>query len=186
MGMLKNFLKRFWIFAHLIELYDIAKSGSHVWLLHNVKQMAIELARQQQNPKRFSGQFPDCPREVELKSQPCHQRDLESIEYAYWLDQLGIDFAYHRKLWELAYVCQAVWQSGSLADNKRGLGFAVGAEDLPSYFAARGVHVHATDAPAELSMGWSNTNQYAANLEATYKPQLISRDLFEQIGRAHV
>ncbi|MEI9999689.1 MAG: hypothetical protein WDO13_11240 [Verrucomicrobiota bacterium] len=129
---------------------------------------------------QFAGRFENCPRKIALRSGLCVQADLESIEYAYWLDQLGTALHYHRKLWELAYVCQVAWQTGSLAAGKRGLGFAVGTEELPSYFAARGVKVHATDAPAHLSLGWADTNQHAATLESVFRPKLISRELFDR------
>ncbi len=183
MGTLKNILKRIPLIKELIKVYDALQSASksYPWMVHNIKQMAVELANQQQTKSaRSGGKLDNCPQKIELKSKICLQEDLESIEYAYWLDQLKINFIYHRKLWELAYVCQVVWQNGLLGPDKRGLGFAVGDESLPSYFAAHNVKIHATDAPPQLSTGWVETGQYASNMEAVYKSHLVSRETFDK------
>jgi len=182
-GTLKNILKKLPPFDRMVKAYDLALlvGKTHRMLLHNVRHLGLVLSNQQLiKSSGFSKNWDGCPRKVDLKSKMCLQKDLESIEFAYWLDQIGIDLNYHRKYWELAYACQAVWQNDLLTTGKRGLGFAVGMEPLPSYFAAHGVKIHATDGPDHLSGGWANTNQYAANLEALYRSHLISREAFDK------
>ena len=48
---------------------------------------------------------------------------------------------YHRKLWELVYIAQALWSAGKLASGSRGLGFGCGKESLPSLFAKYGATI---------------------------------------------
>jgi len=74
----------------------------------------------------------------------------------------------HRKLWEHAVVLhvyrtlQAVRQ---LPVRPRVLGFGVGQEPLPSWFAAHGASVLATDKAADTSNpGWAATGQHAASV----------------------
>lgn len=72
--------------------------------------------------------------------------------FAYWDAQLHRHSAeaaawpfYERKRWERVYVLQALHERGVLTPGARGLGFAVGLEPLPAFFAARGCDILATD-----------------------------------------
>jgi SAM-dependent methyltransferase len=109
------------------------------------------------------------PRGGFLVSSACTARQLESHTFRQWVSDLRYDFVLHRKLWEWAYISQALDERGMLAPGRRGLGFAVGAEPLPALFAARGCEVLATDLPPESATGdraaWSRSGQYAASLE---------------------
>lgn len=51
----------------------------------------------------------------------------------------------HRKNWEWAFIIAVLEKAGMLREGKCGLGFAVGQEPLPSYFASKGVKILATD-----------------------------------------
>lgn len=51
----------------------------------------------------------------------------------------------HRKNWEWAFIISILSKAGMLKVGKCGLGFAVGQEPLPSYFASKGVRILATD-----------------------------------------
>ncbi len=115
-------------------------------------------------------------------SSICRHQKLDSERYRYWLECLGYAWRPHRKLWELAYICQALHERGMLQPGKRGLGFAVGAELLPALFAARGVSVLASDLPADDSRNraWAETGQWAAGLEALRQPQLCDNRVFDQ------
>lgn len=99
-----------------------------------------------------------------LVSSLCSARQLESVEFREWCRRLGDTFSLHRKLWEWGYICQALSERGMLASGRRGLGFAVGKEPLPSLFASMGCDVVATDLDAADPRGatWSATNQLAA------------------------
>jgi hypothetical protein len=76
---------------------------------------------------------------------------------------LGEGFQYHRKLWEWVIVTQALKERGCLSGGKRGLGFAVGQEQLPAFFAKNGCIITATDLDTndERSKKWQETNQLA-------------------------
>ena len=50
----------------------------------------------------------------------------------------------HRKLWERCAVAQALEERDMLRPGRKGIGFAVGQEPLPSIFAAHGVHLVAS------------------------------------------
>jgi SAM-dependent methyltransferase len=69
-----------------------------------------------------------------------------------------------------------------LQPGRRGLGFAVGREVLPSAFAARGVQVLGTDLGADES-DWSATNEYAQSREHLYHPALVDRAAFDACVR---
>lgn len=121
------------------------------------------------------------PRHVGLGSKPSTQADLESDWAAYWLSQLHVPVVFHRKLWEYAYVLQALWERGQLREGARGLGFGCGQEPLPSYLAACGVTVTVTDLSPEQSegRGWASSNQYTATIEHAFKRHLVTRERFD-------
>lgn len=102
----------------------------------------------------------------QLSSCLCTEEQLLSPAFRYWLAELGQPAVrMHRKLWELAYVTQALYERGCLQPGKRGLGFAVGEEPLPKYYAEQGVEVLATDLDAEdaRSLAWRSSGQHMSN-----------------------
>lgn len=110
----------------------------------------------------------------QLGSGLCTLRQLTSPAFKYWLTNLGQSTSRkHRKLWELAYVTQALYERGCLAPGKRGLGFAVGEEPLPAFYADQGVDVLATDLDAddERSKVWRRSGQHMSNVSQD-EPQL--------------
>lgn len=115
-------------------------------------------------------------------SSICRHEKLDSASYRHWLECLGFAWRPHRKLWELAYICQSLHERGMLQPGKRGLGFAVGSELLPAWFASRGVSVLASDLPAEdcRNRAWAETGQWAAGLDALRQPQLCDNHVFDQ------
>jgi hypothetical protein len=92
---------------------------------------------------------------------------------------------YHRKVWEECFVAQALWEAGMLAPNRRGLGFAVGRELLPSFLASQGAAVVATDLAASdrRARGWDRTGQHAAEAARLLHPHLVTRADFEALVR---
>lgn len=121
-------------------------------------------------------------RHVGLTCRPSRQIDLESDWTAHWCRELQTPLVFHRKLWELAYVLQAIHENGHLREGARGLGFGCGVEPLPSYLAARGVAVTMTDLPPEAAeaAGWVDTRQYAADAGMAFHPHLVSRDRYDE------
>jgi 2-polyprenyl-3-methyl-5-hydroxy-6-metoxy-1,4-benzoquinol methylase len=121
-------------------------------------------------------------RHVGLQSKPSIQEDIESDWCAHWCGQLGIPVVFHRKIWELAYVLQAIYENGHMQPGARGLGFGCGVEPLPSYLAAHGVSVTMTDlelADAQAA-GWASTNQHASSLKAAFQSHLVEESVFDE------
>jgi hypothetical protein len=119
---------------------------------------------------------------VGLKSKPSIQRDLESDWAAYWIQELQVSHIFHRKLWELVYVMQAIYEGGHLRAGARGLGFGCGEEPIPSYLASRDVYVTATDLPVEdaEAKGWVEHSQHMSRADASYKAKVLSREQFDR------
>jgi len=124
----------------------------------------------------------DQPGHQVLRSKVSTQADLESQWATYWLRKLGLPLAYHRKLWELAYVMQALHQGACLVQGKSGLGFGCGREIIPSYLAACDIDVLATDLPgdAETASAWINTQQHAASLADLHFAHLCPPEKFNR------
>jgi hypothetical protein len=123
-----------------------------------------------------------------LRSSLCTQRALESPAFDAWvraLDPWAVkpdgSLLMHRKVWERAFIAQALAERGLLAPGKSGLGFAVGQEPLPSLFAGRGCDVLATDlaAGSAAATAWADTGQHAAGPHALYRPDLCDRAAFD-------
>lgn len=157
------------------QLRDISLSNL------NIKTMGYDLAR------RLADALPvnreTAARHVGLGSKPCTQEDMESDWVAHWCGQLHTPVVFHRKLWELAYVLQAIYENGHMRPGARGLGFGCGTEPLPSYLAAQGVAVTVTDLPPDeaKAAGWVDTNQHAATLKEAFVKHLVAEDVFDAL-----
>ena len=113
--------------------------------------------------------------------QLCTSEQMTGPDYPELCTALGIDHtALHRKYWEFAYILAVLRAKGMLVPGNRGIGFGTGREPLPSAFAAEGVTVMATDAPADLnfSAAWAQSEQWTEGLEDLWKPQLVSKETF--------
>ena len=124
---------------------------------HEIKDLAKTFAYVVSNDKK--------QRRYQFQSQLCRQEQLESIQFQKMFQELKIqkwfdDFAranqimipagiLHRKSWEFIYITLALAERGMLKEGKRGLGFAVGTEPLPAYFASKGCEILATDLGTE-------------------------------------
>lgn len=86
----------------------------------------------------------------------------------------------HRKVWEEAWIVNTLRQAGMLQPGKRGIVFGVGQERMPSYIAAHGAEVLATDlAPdAAGAQDWIETAQHGS-LERLYHGQYLPREAFD-------
>lgn len=117
-----------------------------------------------------------------LPSGFCVNEQLESPAFQYWLSRLGFSKRHHRKLWELGFIVQSLFERGCLRAGARGLGFAVGEERLPALFAAMGCEVVATDLDFsdERARVWAQTSQHAADLSKLRYPEICPDDEFAQ------
>ena len=120
------------------------------------------------------------PRADHTVSALCTFDQLDSPRFRQWSAAIQEPWRAHRKLWELAYICEVLEERGMLQPGRRGLGFAVGAEKLPALFAARGCLITATDLPAEdeRNQQWAKTGQWVGNLRALNHAGLCSEQLF--------
>jgi SAM-dependent methyltransferase len=145
----------------------------------SVKAIAAHIAREER-ARLADKPAPKLPRRIGLTGRLCRQADIDSPWMWHWFSVMGTVPSYHRKAWESAFVLQGLWEAGMLAPGRRGLGFAVGKEPLPSIFAARGAEVLATDLDAgdSRAASWATTNQNAAQLEDLHWPRLVDRETF--------
>ena len=104
-------------------------------------------------------------------------RDFLHPSYREFCEVYKLPMQLHRKWWEYAFIYQRLSEAGVLRPGLRGLGFGVGTEKLPSFFAGLGVHVMATDAP--VGTNWSGSGSEADHKNRLFHPDMIDRDTFE-------
>jgi hypothetical protein len=116
-----------------------------------------------------------------LTSKLSTQCDLESQWCRYWVHELKTPIRYARKLWELGFVLQVLFEHDMFG--KTGIGLACGSEMLPSYLIAKGCAITAGDKPFaegdQAQKGWASSNQYTQSKDSLYHPQLVERCLFD-------
>ncbi len=118
-----------------------------------------------------------------VTSQLCNKSLFDLPYYSYWMDKLKKTKKYHRKQWELAYVCQALYETGMLEYGKKGLVFGVGKERTVPLFASLGCKITATDMPIDNpnTNNWRATNQYInKDFYELNEDKLCDDNLFKQ------
>jgi hypothetical protein len=122
------------------------------------------------------------PQKIDLGSKPSTQADIAAAWTAYWCSELKIPVVFHRKIWELAYVLQAIYNHDAIGPGKRGLGFGCGQEPLPSYLTSKGAVITVTDLPPEDmgERGWADTAQHTSSLDMAFHDHLVDRETFEK------
>ena len=105
-------------------------------------------------------------------------------------DALRPERILHRKYWEFNAITAALEARGLLAPGKKGCGFAVGKETLPSLFASRGVEILATDLPTDAvhsdtlkASAWADGNQHTTSKEGLHYLNLVSKIEFDRLVR---
>jgi len=100
--------------------------------------------------------------------------------YSGWIKKIDVDFVVHRKLWEWGYIAQVLYERGMLVPDKRGLGFAVGKEQLVSLFAKHGVKILATDIGVDHTAAavWVDTNAHSSTLTDLFYPNVCDNETF--------
>jgi hypothetical protein len=94
--------------------------------------------------------------------------------------ELNLRSALHRKVWELAVIAQIYHER--IGAGGRVLGFGVGKEPLPAWFASRGANVLATDKPIELSAsGWAETDQHASSVNDLPYEDICDEETFHEL-----
>jgi len=109
-------------------------------------------------------------------SQLCTEWQFREPVYQSICEALDLPFpVLHRKFWEYVWIVAILEKEGLLREGVKGLGFGVGSEPLPAFFARKGMDVLATDAPAEIIQGhgWDTTGQHAQTLSAMRRPAIV-------------
>jgi len=178
-GMLDRLLHRL---RRLVVGQDVSDLGTDANALRTaLKAIASDMARER--AMRLRTATPTGPNRVGLTSKASTQRDIESEWFLYWCRELKMSPGYHRKLWEYAFVLQALHERGVLNAGSVGLGFACGSEPLSSYFASKGVAVTATDRSPLRAGDWVRTGQHATTLDVVFKNGLVERAIFDRFVR---
>jgi SAM-dependent methyltransferase len=116
----------------------------------------------------------------QLVSELCKTAHFSSPWYDRWCREIKEATRLHRKQWEYAYILQALFERGCLAEGKRGLGFAVGTEPLPALMATYGCDVLASDLDyaAGLSLGWDSGGQLCEGTGSLNQRGICPEELF--------
>jgi hypothetical protein len=131
--------------------------------------------------KVASTEIPKQPVRKGLGGRLCRQADIESPWLRHWTQRARMAPLYHRKVWETAYVLQAIWESGLASPGRSALGFAVGQEPIPAVLAALGMDVLATDLASHdpRAQVWRETSQNAEELRALARPAILPDAAFQ-------
>jgi hypothetical protein len=115
----------------------------------------------------------------------CRESHFRLPAYHRWCAALGQQPVFQRKQWEFAWILSALERAGMLAAGVRALGFGVGREPLPAFFAARGIHVTATDQAGEAAAraGWVGYGLHADGLAALSHPHLVGDEELRRLVR---
>ena len=123
------------------------------------------------------------PTPVGFQSSICHQHHFLLDQYRFWAKALKDRPKFYRKQWEFVYIAQTLWERGMLAPGKRGLGFGVGREPLPSLFASFGSEIVATDQSLESAIngGWVSTHQHTIDLSGLNDRGICTSRMLEDL-----
>jgi hypothetical protein len=115
-------------------------------------------------------------------SELCKTIDFEAAWYHRWCKEIKETPRIHRKQWEYTYILQALFERDCLRSGKRGLGFAVGTEPLPSVMAKYGCEIMATDLDyaSGQSKGWDSGDQLCFGLDSLNQRQICAPDVFRK------
>jgi SAM-dependent methyltransferase len=152
--------------------YFNVRFRDYEWALHNIKTLGYELGRIRAAEVLHAP--PVGPERAALTSRVCLQSDMEAPWTTFWSSEMCTGVFYHRKVWELCYISQALFNEGMLRPGTKGLGFGCGEEPLPSLFAKYGAGIIVTDQePDEAArQGWAATGQHAATLDRVRLPHV--------------
>lgn len=129
------------------------------------------------------GNFITVGDEPKLISKCCNYFDFEQDWFKTLMKKLSLTSnRAHRKDWEFCFISHVLDTKKMLEKGKRGLGFAVGMEPLPSFFASKGCSIVASDLWKENEFNlWAQTAQNAlGDKSKLYFSDIIKKDDFEE------
>ncbi|MEG4944702.1 glycosyltransferase [Microcoleus sp. F4-D5] len=119
-----------------------------------------------------------------VTSKLCVNRDFQTDYYQHWIDKLKAPTMIHRKYWEWVVMSQALNERGFLKAGKKGMGFAVGNEPLPSAFASLGCEIVATDQSydiPEAKEDWATSDQLCRGKQALNEKEICPPETFDKL-----
>lgn len=124
-------------------------------------------------------------RPLTLTSMICNRSFFDAPFVQYWTKAMKEKNIYHRKIWELVYICQSLYENGMLVPGKKGLVFGVGKECLPDLFASMGCEITATDLDLQSAeeKGWVEGSMHVESsfLELNSKHLCTKEQFLEQV-----
>lgn len=118
-----------------------------------------------------------------MEHSTCSMTDFINPRFAEICADLWIPSDTHRKVWEWVFIANKAVSSGAVGPGKRALGFGVGTEMLPGFFAEKGSFVTATDAPSSVSniTDWTGGQQYSSKLEDLPRRTMTLEDFAKRV-----
>jgi SAM-dependent methyltransferase len=119
-----------------------------------------------------------------VTSKLCVNRDFQTDYYQHWIEKLKAPTMIHRKYWEWVVMSQALNERGFLKPGKKGMGFAVGNEPLPSAFASLGCEIVATDQSydiPEAKEDWATSDQLCRGKQALNEKEICPPETFDKL-----
>lgn len=149
---------------------------AHAASVARARAIALQLQAQSDQQRAVGEGLPLSPR-------LCTTAQMRAAWFHRWCAAIGRPPALHRKLWEFAFIAQALDERGLLRSGVRGLGFGVGSEPLVALFASMGVEVVATDQPAAgTSAGaWRRSGQHSGGVEDLRYPSICDATSFDHL-----
>ena len=117
-------------------------------------------------------------------SQLVTQKQIESEAFKRWCSEGKVKPLYNRKLWEYAYILEAIYGNGLMDEGASGLGFGVGIEPIPAVAAKYGCRIVATDLDVEEaeSKRWMNSKQHAVSVNALNAQGICDPERFKELA----
>lgn len=154
-------------FANAIAVLDITKIPA-------TRSALIQPPTADKQPPVFS----------RVTSKLCVNRDFQTDYYEHWIEKLKAPTMINRKFWEWVVMSQALNERGFLKAGKKGMGFAVGNEPLPSAFASLGCEIVATDQNYDIPEAkehWATTDQLCRGKQALNEKQICPPETFDKL-----
>jgi len=110
-------------------------------------------------------------------SPRCREAFFHEPWFQHRRQELQLSTALHRKTWEFVLAAQVYLDQ--IGAGGHVLGFGVGQEPLPAWFASRSATVLATDQAPEGAGAWAETAQYSGSVEGLRRPDICPETRFD-------
>lgn len=112
-----------------------------------------------------------------LTSRLCSAVEFNEEWFVNYVEKFHCNLGYHRKLWEICAIAKAV-DDYIIGERVRAIGFGVGVEYLPSYFANTFKQIIATDLPMESEKAklWKDGLQHSNKLQEIFYEKVFKGD----------